>query len=180
MRRVGGVDPSLQSTGLAIITEVGTPELRTFLSTTTLRVPVDKTISHPALAEVERVREIVDTLCTSLHGCEAVYVESPAYASRTGKYAERAHLYFALLAALTVRRVTVETVTPAQLKKRVTGNGRAGKEDIINTVRDRWSAHGWVDTPKLGVSDRADASALAWVAAVEHGFDVEEPVKRST
>lgn len=130
---------------------------------------------HPAVYEVRRVEDIVSQLCTSLAGAEVVYVESPAYASRTGKYAERAHLYYALLAALVVRRTVFEVIPPTSLKKRVTGDGRASKDQVLNTVRSGWTNDGWSDTPKQGIHDRADATGLAWLAAAEHGFDVPKP-----
>lgn len=127
---------------------------------------------HPAVFEVRRVADIVDQLCTSVAGVELVYVEAPAYASRTGKYTERAYLYYTVLAALAVRGIRFEVVAPASLKKRVAGSGRAPKGAVLDTVRSAWSNAGWSDTPKQGVHDRADASALAWCAAFDRAFDV--------
>lgn len=130
--------------------------------------------------EVRRVDDIVTQLCTSLAGVEAVYVEAPAYASRTGKYTERSYLYYSFLAALVLRRTAFEVLPPATLKKRVTGSGRATKDAVLTTVRSEWSSSGWSDTPKQGTYDRADASALAWCAAFDQGFDVRRPGEAGT
>ena len=119
-------------------------------------------------------------LCRSLAGAELVYVEAPAYASRTGKYTERGYLYYTLLAALVLRRTEFDVIPPTTLKKRTTGSGRATKGEMLNTVRSTWSSAGWSETPKQGIHDRADASALAWCAAVDRGLDVPKPAVAST
>lgn len=181
MRRVSGVDPSLTSTGLAVVTATGDHG-----GNTTIHVPgtvrlttgviksdvVRDTDDHPAVYEVARVADIVEQVCKSVWGSELVLMESPAYASKMGKAAERAHLYFSLCAAFTVRRIPFDTRTPAQLKKQVTGNGRADKHAVLDAVRAAWGEYGWVDGPVAGRFDRADAGALAWMAAVDCGYRV--------
>lgn len=182
MRRVSGIDPSLTSTGLAVVTattDTGTEYVirgRTFLTTGLVKSDVKRDPAvHPAIHEVARVEDIVEQVCTSVAGSEVVYVESPALGSRTGKALERGHLYFALLAALTVRRIPFDTVAPTRLKKRVAGSGRADKDAVVAAVRHAWSSSGWSDGAVGGRSDRADAAALAWMAALDHAFDVPEP-----
>ena len=181
MRRVSGVDPSLQSTGVAVVTATGdhggnttihvpgTVRLTTGVVKSDVKQAPDQ---HPAVYETNRVADIVEQVCKSVWGSELVLVESPAYASKMGKAAERAHLYFALLAAFTVRRITFDTRTPAQLKKQVTGNGRADKHAVLDAVRAVWGGHGWDDGPAGGRFDRADAGALAWMAAVDCGYPI--------
>lgn len=193
MRRVSGVDPSLTSTGLAVVTATddhggnttvfvpGTVRLTTgVVKSDVVRAAND----HPAVYETNRVADIVEQVCRSVYGSELVLVESPALGSRTGKPAERAHLYFALLAAFTVRRIVFDTRTPAQLKKQITGNGRADKQQVLDAVRAAWGEHGWVDGPAAGRFDRADAGALAWMAAVHCGYripaDSDKQVSAST
>lgn len=183
VQRVSGVDPSLTSTGIAVVTRTeGVPPVagRTFLTTSVVKsdTPELEGDVHPAVYEVHRVESIVEQVCRSVAGSELVYVESPAFASKSGKPAERAHLYFAMLAAFVVRRIRFDTLTPAQLKKRVTGNGRAQKDEVLDAVRAAWGERGWVDTPVGGRSDRADAAGLAWVAAHDLGWDVCTPGNR--
>lgn len=184
--RVSGVDPSLTSTGLAVVTATGdhggnttvfvpgTVRLTTGVIKSDVKPAPDQ---HPAVYETNRVADIVEQVCKSVWGSELVLVESPAYASKMGKAAERAHLYFALLAAFTVRRIHFDTRTPAQLKKQVTGNGRADKHAVLDAVRAAWGecgwvGRGWVDGPAAGRFDRADAGALAWMAAVHCGYRI--------
>jgi Holliday junction resolvasome RuvABC endonuclease subunit len=184
VRRVSGVDPSLTSTGLGVVTatdDIGGGTLRLVAGTVRLTTGVVKSDvtrdpdTHPAVYETHRVADIVEQVCRSVAGSELVYVESPALSSRTGKSAERAHLYFSLLAALAARRIPFDTMAPTRLKKRVTGSGRAGKDDVLAAVRRAWGESGtegggWSDTPAGGRHDRADAAALAWCAAVDAGW----------
>lgn len=181
--RLVGVDPSLSSTGFAIITrtEDVVTEHHTIpgkLILTTITIKPAGATPRNAVEEVERVQEIVDQVCKSSHHAVAVYVESPALASRTGKALERAHLYFSLVAAFHARRVPVTTVAPTTLKKRITGSGRADKDAVISVVRHAWSSNGWSDGAVGGRSDRADATGLAWMAALDHGWDVPLPAQR--
>lgn len=181
MRRVSGVDPSLQSTGVAVVTATGDHG-----GNTTIHVPGTVRLTtgviksdvkqlpdqHPAVYETKRVADIVEQVCKSVFGSELVLVESPAYASKMGKAAERAHLYFSLCAAFTVRRIPFDTRTPAQLKKQVTGNGRADKHAVLDAVRSAWGESGWTEGAAAGRFDRADAAALAWMAAVHCGYRI--------
>lgn len=183
--RVVGVDPSLSSTGLAIITRtegVTTQHQvidgRVFLTVTTLK-PTSTGTPKTVVEEAERVADLVDQVCTSAAGAEHVYIESLALNSRTGKYAERAHLYFSLVAALHARRHTVTVLAPTTLKKRITGSGRADKDHMTAAIRYSWSSLGWDDGPVGGRSDRADASALAWCAALDQGWVVPPPATGS-
>lgn len=181
MKRISGVDPSLTSTGIAVITETGDRggtvhklvQGRIILTTGVVKSDaVRDPTAHPAVHEVARVEDIVEQVCRSVAGSEVVYVESPALGSKTGKPAERGHLYFALLAAFSARRIEFDTLAPTQLKKRVTGNGRAGKDEVLAAVRAAWSELGWQDGPVGGRSDRADAAGLAWVAATDRDWNV--------
>lgn len=142
----------------------------TFLTASVVKSDLRAGNEHPAVFEVHRVADIVEQVCVSVAGSELVLVESPAFASRTGKPAERAHLYFSLLAAFTARRIRFDTLTPAQLKKRVTGSGRAEKSAVLDAVREMWGGAGWVDGKVSGRHDRADAAALAWMAAQDQEF----------
>lgn len=181
-RRIVGIDPSLTSTGFAVITKVDglvtdhhvIPE-QVFLTVSSFKPdPVPDTGQAPAVREAARVASIVDDVCSSSAGAERVMLEGLALQSRTGKYAERAHLFYALVTAYVARRVQVESLAPSSLKKAVTSNGRASKDEVLDAVRAAWSERGWEDGPKTGRFDRADATALAWVAAAQAGWDVPE------
>ncbi|WP_226362078.1 hypothetical protein, partial [Pseudonocardia sp. ICBG1142] len=73
---------------------------------------------------MDRVDALVD-------GCERACIESLPFARKTGKYVERAHLFYALIDRLTVRGLRVETATPSELKRFATGRGTASKSDVI-------------------------------------------------
>lgn len=169
MRWVHGVDPSLSSTGFATITETGS---RIILTYTNFRpTKLDATL-HPAVAEAARVQELTEDVCTRVSRSELLLIEGIAYSSKTGKPAERAHLFYSIVAGCAARRVPLDQVAPTSLKKLVTGSGRVDKEGVIAAVRSAWSNYGWADGTNLGRSDRADAVGLAWVAATRCGFDV--------
>lgn len=170
MRLVAGVDPSLASTGIALVTQVdGLHGARCHLSAETFKPAMTGT---GAAAEVARVASIVEQVCQSTGTCELVLIEGLALSSRTGKYAERAHLYYSLHAGYIARRKQVESVAPSSLKKLVTGSGRADKDAVLQAIRDAWGDLGWDEGLKTGRYDRADAAALAWVAAERTGFPV--------
>lgn len=175
MRSLVGIDPSLTSTGFAIITQtpadVHSPG-RTFLTVSSFK-PAKVEGTGP-VAEAARVASIVDNICTSCARAEKVLLEGLAMNSRTGKYAERAHLFYALTAAFVARRKSVSSLPPTSLKKAITGNGRADKEQVLDAVRAAWSGRGWEDGLKSGRYDRADAAALAWILAAHEGWDVPE------
>ena len=174
MRHVAGIDPSLTSTGIAVLTEtLGCSKFppRIFLTVESYKPTMT---GSGAGAEVARVQSVVEQVCESTHSAELILIEGLALSSRTGKYAERAHLYYSLHAAYLARRRNVDTVAPTSLKKLVTGNGRADKDQVLDAVRAAWSDRGWSDGLKTGRYDRADAAALAWVAAARSGWDVPE------
>ena len=64
-------------------------------------------------------------------------------------------------------RIGHGAVAPATVKKHVTGNGRAGKHDVIRAMRERWGL-GEDDLP-LSADNEADALAvLAWAMDMYH------------
>lgn len=174
MKRVVGIDPSLTSTGFAAITRTdgAGPAFppRIFLTASSFKPAT--IVGTGAVAEAARVVSIVDSICTSAASAERVLLEALAFSSRNGKYAERAHLFYALVTAFVARRVQVESLAPTSLKKSVTGSGRASKEEVLEAVREAWGDRGWEDGLKGGRFDRADAAALAWVSAAQMGWDV--------
>lgn len=176
-----GIDPSLTCTGIAVITRTqgGGNEHqhipgRVFLTASMIKV---ESLGQGPLAESARVQEIVQLACGSSGGALRVTIESiPPKPRMSAKYAERAHLYYALVAAYVARRIEVATLTASELKKLVTGDGGGKSEDskqrVLDAVRAAWGERGWSDGPIGGRNDRADASALAWVSAAQEGWDV--------
>jgi len=169
MRRVTGIDLSLTSTGIAVITETSRGT-RLVTSVVKPDVATHYPGEHLALYELRRIDDIVNQLMKSSHRSELVMIESPAYASKMGKSTERAALYYFTLGSLALRRQVFDTMPPTSLKKQITGSGRSDKDSMIQSIRSAWGDSGWSEEPKSGIADRADAAGLAWVAAKMAGF----------
>ena len=82
------------------------------------------------LARLEReLRELVDRLCPS-----AAAVESSFHGANSRSALQLAHARGVVLAVLAGAGVSIAEYTPATVKKSVTGNGRAPKEQVRSMV----------------------------------------------
>jgi Holliday junction resolvasome RuvABC endonuclease subunit len=143
-----GVDPSAQSTGLAIIT----PELT--LVTTTIR--------PKELRMGARLKFIQDGLLEFIHKQKVrkitACVEGPSLDS-TNQADTLGQVRGVVLVTLENLGAEVTIVQPTTLKKFATRSGAADKEDMINAAFKKWN-----------VALNNDAADAAWLAQVAYSL----------
>jgi Holliday junction resolvasome RuvABC endonuclease subunit len=151
-----GIDPSLNSSGVAIVCSNG------------LRI-VDVFKTDPKKTTPQRLKHLYDLLNEfynniGSNACAAVAIEQASYGS-VGKHDQLGQVrgMFSLWAS----QLGVEPcmVAPSTLKKFATCNGNAEKEDVMKAALDL----GWVIKPKqYDASDAAMLAEFAWAIVNPH------------
>lgn len=161
--RVIGIDPSLTSTGVAVIDADLHITTHRVESAPPKRARGDKT--PPSLLERrERIRIIVDqatALVLPWHSrVDLAVIEGPSYGSVGAGQWERGWLWGALVDRLAIAEVPVAVVPPTVRAKWATGSGAAGKSPVAVHLSRMW--------PDLDASlsdDEWDAVTLASIGA---------------
>ena len=167
MPLVLGIDPSLTSTGLALLgcdsSGLAEHELRRVRS---------KPSGNDWASRRRRIEAIVTTVGASLpplvkQRVDLAVMESPSYSSASTSTHDRAKLWWDLYDMLSDRGIRVITAAPTQRMKYVTGKGRADKDVVL--------AHTIRRFPQLDITgnDVADAVVFAAIGARELGFPID-------
>lgn len=160
-----GIDPSLTSTGLAVVDT----EHRSWVTERVRTKPGADRLTGQAI----RMRHIADEAVLAAWSMDwaarvdLVVIEGLAVYGRNSHAGDLAGLWWHIISALTARDFRVEVVAPATRAKYATGDGRASKSDVLASVRD---LHPMADVQG---HDIADAVALAALGARRLGFPVE-------
>ncbi|MCC6177744.1 MAG: crossover junction endodeoxyribonuclease RuvC [Chloroflexi bacterium] len=151
--RVLGVDPGLTRTGWAIVAAHG-HHYQLIQAAVIAPRAADGSDDLPArLADgYTRFRDVLDTLRPDLIALEDVFT-TPRFPASALKMA---HLRGVLCLAAAQARVPLISLTATTVKQRLTGNGRASKEQVQRMAFQLCDVSG-VDAP----SDLSDAIALA-------------------
>lgn len=160
MPNVVGLDLSLSSTGVCIVTVPGG-------AVVTERV-TSKPKSDPSIADRSiRLRRLAGTIYDLTKGADLVVVEGPAYASKMGAAHDRSGLWWLVVGRLTGTGHNVVEVTPNSLKMYATGKGVADKDHVLAAVIKRY--------PQIDVTgnDVADAVVLAAMGARFAGHPID-------
>ncbi|HEX2251841.1 MAG TPA: crossover junction endodeoxyribonuclease RuvC [Thermoanaerobaculia bacterium] len=123
-----GIDPGSLRTGWGAVLKDG-PDLKA-VEAGTIVCPASDAL--PArLARLSRgIGEVVDRLEPA-----AAVLESPFHGMNARSLIVLAQARGALIATLALRGLEVREFTPAEVKAAVTGNGRAGKDQVARMVR---------------------------------------------
>ena len=113
---VVGIDPSLRATGLAL------PDGELL----TIKTPACSTLDD----RIERIRHIVGQVIARVRIGALVVIEGPAFGMNNNATHELAGLWWELVVRLAESGNQVAVLSPGQLKKFATGNGRATKPDM--------------------------------------------------
>jgi Holliday junction resolvasome RuvABC endonuclease subunit len=146
-----GIDPSLTSTGLALVDGGKVIETANIKSTGKKGASYDDW-----MARIERVDAEVYAV---LHRwreerlIELAVIESPSHGSKYGNPHERAGLWWRIYTDLTKWRIPIKTLAPKSRAKFITGNGNADKTEVLTAARERWG--------EIANHDIADAVGLA-------------------
>lgn len=161
--RILGIDPGLKTTGYGVI-ESSNGEIR-FLEAGVIRSDADEEdLGQRILSLYHGVLEVIDEWKPATIAVEQLYAhyEHPRTAILMG------HARGVLLLAAAERKIEVTSYAATKVKKLITGNGRASKEQIQNAVTRELSL-----TKVPEPNDAADGLALAlchaYANATMHG-----------
>lgn len=158
---VVGIDPSLTSTGLAVMINGKRMEATHFPTKGRKSATLDE--------RRYRLLSIADDVATYLarFDPDLVVIENPAYSRTMGAAHDRSGLWWLLVERVAALDVRVAAIAPNTRAKYLTGNGRATKEAVLAEVNARWGENlGRV----IHVDDEADALILAAIGSERMGF----------
>ena len=148
--RVLGIDPSVQSTGFGIIEYSGNNY--SVLDYGVIKPSRQLELLHKINMIKNRLEEII---CT--HKPEEVAIENPFYAQNIKTAITLGQVRGAVLVAVASQNCPLHEYSALEIKKAVTGYGRADKEQVITMIKTLLGMQG----QKMG-TDAADALAAAF------------------
>lgn len=159
---IAGIDPSLTSTGVAI---VRSPE-RVETATVTSKPPAPGT--ETVRSRFERMEQLAAEILDHVDGAEVVGIESPAYGMRNaGKVHDRSGLWWWIVGQLQGRGVPVVEVSPPSRMMYATGKGNAGKDLVLVTAATTYKQ------AAINGNDVADAVVIAAMVSRLAGQPIE-------
>jgi Holliday junction resolvasome RuvABC endonuclease subunit len=162
MRRIGGLDTSLTSTGIAIITRRVNGTCLANVTTIASKGKRNASI----VSRSERLLNLRNDILHALLGCELVVIEMTAFGMKGGSALDRNGLWWAIVGKLCDIGTPVACCAITTNKKFATGSGRADKAAVSAAVSRLW--------PEVNITkeDEADALSLAHIGAVKAGWEV--------
>jgi crossover junction endodeoxyribonuclease RuvC len=149
---VVGLDLSLTSTGIAVITGDGV-QLQRVRSKGTADATLDE--------RADRLHSLRDCVISHLPDTATlVVIEQPAFSRQTGHMHDRSGLWWLVIDSLHAAGHAVAEVTPSTLKKYATGRGNASKDEVLLETAKRFA-----DVVDVTGNDVADALVCAAIAA---------------
>ena len=159
---VAGIDPSLTSTGVAV---VRSPE-RVETATVTSKPPAPGT--ETVRTRFERMEKLASGILELIDDADVVGIESPAYGMRNaGKVHDRSGLWWWIVGQLEARGVPVIEVTPPSRMMYATGKGNAGKDLVLVTAAATYKQ------AAISGNDIADAVVIAAMISRLAGQPIE-------
>ncbi|MDP7070571.1 MAG: crossover junction endodeoxyribonuclease RuvC [Phycisphaerales bacterium] len=150
--RVLGIDPGLRYTGYACIDVRGPGGGASVIEAGVIRVPQRKPLP-------ERLTYLHDALTTLMRDTSPglVVIESVfVHRDRAQTAMQMGHARGVMLLAAAQRGIAIDELSPAEVKRAVTGSGRASKEQVQHAVAALLGLAEVPDQP-----DTADALAVA-------------------
>lgn len=145
-----GVDPGLTRCGLSVV-QAGKGRSVYPVAVGVIRTPVDQPLAERLLMLYEEVESWIDEYRPDVVALERVFERS-----NVSTVMNTAHASGVLMLAAARRGLDVHMYTPSEVKKAVTGNGRADKAQMTAMIT---RILGLSEAPKP--ADAADALALA-------------------
>jgi crossover junction endodeoxyribonuclease RuvC len=167
-----GIDPSLRSTGLALLSVAG--ETQSW-GVTTIRSSAPTGAPNAELAQFRRMKRIVgdiqETIFLSVELGQTPHlavIEGPAYSKNEGMAHERAGLWWFVYELMVGMRVPICVVRPNLRAKYATGNGTSGKDEVMLAASRRYAA------VPITNNNEADAVVLAAMGARLRGCPIDK------
>jgi len=152
--RVIGIDPGSRKAGWGVVDVEGTSIVHVDNGVLMLDTDSDLTIRLVDLAH--RLNDVITTYAPDRAAVEDVFVQKSARSALILGQARGA-----ALTTLGLRGLKVTSYTPSMIKQRVTGGGRADKEQVASMVT------ALLGLPEYPFEDAADALAVAICAAFD-------------
>jgi crossover junction endodeoxyribonuclease RuvC len=163
---VVGLDPSLTSTGMAVVSE---GNLATRALSSKGKAADSLYTRHERLADLAgRIGVEVWDFAPQL-----VVIEAPAFSRLNGHQHDRSGLWWLVVHRLRQDGVPVLEVPPNVRAKYATGKGNAGKDEVVIAVTRRYPGI------EFKTNDEADALVLACIGARLLGHPVEDSLPAS-
>lgn len=148
--RILGIDPSLTCTGYAVLERTARgPTLR---EGGVVRSDAEKTLAQRICEIATGIREVIEQYAPRAIAIEQVY-SMPDNPNTTIKMA---HVRGAILLLAAEREIPVLDYAPREIKKLLTGSGRAGKQQVQFAVQRELGLNSVLEP-----NDVADATAVA-------------------
>lgn len=127
MKKIAGIDPSLNHTGVVILDEKG-------------NLIHQEVIEAKKLRGIERLRFVKDRLMKVLidHDIKSVAIEGYSFGSRGRAVFNIGEMGGVLRVALYEAQIEILDVPPSTLKKFVTGKGNADKEQMRIAIKEKY------------------------------------------
>ncbi|MCM2420283.1 hypothetical protein [Streptomyces sp. RKAG293] len=128
-----------------------------------------------------RLHRLADRIVEAVAPCDLAVVEGPSYGSRGAGTWDRAGLWWLVVDRLAALDIPVAVVTPTARAKYATGNGRAGKQAVVDAIGARYGValrddnqgdayallamgHDWLGDPlaKAPAINRAALARVEW------------------
>ncbi len=148
--RVMGIDPGLTRCGLSVV-QAGRGRAVIPIAVGVVRTPSDKELGERLQRLSVAVREWMDDYQPQVVALERVFERG-----EVSTVMQTAHAVGVLVLAAAERGIPVHMYTPSEVKKAVSGNGRADKKQMTAMIT---RILGLSEAPKP--ADAADAMALA-------------------
>lgn len=148
--RVMGIDPGLTRCGLSVV-QAGRGREVLPVAVGVVRTPVGEDLAQRLLRLSDAVNEWMDDYRPDVVAVERVFERG-----NVSTVIHTAHASGVLVLAAAQRGIPVHTYTPSEVKKAVSGNGRADKRQMTSMIT---RILGLAEPPKP--ADAADALALA-------------------
>ena len=148
--RVMGIDPGLTRCGLSMV-QAGKGRSVLPIAVGVVRTPADEDLADRLLRLSQAVEEWMDDYSPDVVAIERVFERS-----NVSTVMNTAHASGVLMLAAAKRGIAVHMYTPSEVKKSISGNGRADKAQMTNMIT---RILGLSEPPKP--ADAADALALA-------------------
>lgn len=165
------LDTSLTATGLAVLSPSTEPD--PYWAVRTIRTVAPVAPPNPTLAQLRRMERITQQLRLAVqelcYGVKPTYgvIEAPAFSQGNGMAHERGGLWWMAYQMLVGHGMPVLVVKPNLRAKYATGNGQAGKDEVLLAASRRYP-----NVPMTN-NNEADAVVLAAMGARVIGCPVD-------
>lgn len=161
-----GVDPGSRTTGYAVLHSVGSKNR--VLACDVIRLTHTDDHTERLLTLFENINSIIASYKPT-----ACAVETPVYGKDPLAMLKLGRAQSAIILAAMTQNIPVTEYYPKVIKKSITGNGNAAKEQVAYMLKRMLN----FEDDKIS-NDATDALAIAWCHVMKSGAVFSKPVKK--